>query len=895
MRRDAGRGGSDGHMRRTRLGSLLLAATSVPTVLATAVTGVAPATAAGSAVTPRPRAVAADDTGGLATSPELATSTRLADRRSLVTGDRFWSMGTEDGSYPATGFHTRGEMGGFWTPPIKLLDGLWFKAGGAWLTAQRYTSGWGYSRMDLGTHDGVAITRTDVAPDGLRAGLVGLRLDSPTATTVQLAVDAHSELMKAYPWGETTPSQKTYNLPDTGAVSGKDLLFTEQGTPPVANAERHDYAAVVGSSLTPTGTELGPDHRGPQGDVVCPASGPGTPTPPARCDDTAYGKGTGGQLQYAVSVPAGGTTVWFAVGGSDHGVADARRQRAAALADPARLLARKVAARRAVDSSTRVSLPGDKLLEQSVTWSKQNLADSVQEARDLQVRVTNGGTAYPPARGSVARARWFGAGFPDYPWLFATDGEYTGFAAVTSGQFAGIENHLRALRDVSLVANGRSGKVVHEVTPDGQVYFGATTDAGNTDETAKFPSLVDLVWRWTGDNRFRDQMYSFARSNLRYVFAKLDQDGDGWPEGLGNVERDGMGEEKLDNTVYTIRGLRDLADLAAGKNDRATRRWATTRAKRLERRFEKAWWNGPTSNQYADSLDDPGNKQVFQRHWTGVTPAEVELHRPGRPDGPLASTAHARALLQGREGPCYTDTFGLFHTGTGATTAAGGNKGATCDSATSSVQSERSVFTLNSSIMAAAESALGRTAADQAGHYTTGNARTQLDPSVWELPGSMPEIAPSPDFGANIDKPLTERSMVVQAWGTYGILWPVVHYQLGVSPDLGRGRLAVVPQVPTGQTTVSGSHVRLGTGRGAGWVDVSAQQSTTTLRTTVRQTRRWRLQIGAVLPAGARVSSVRLDGRRARAFRVVSTARGRQVLVDGGTGRGTTRLVVRLR
>ena len=31
--------------------------------------------------------------------------------------------------------------------------------------------------------------------------------------------------------------------------------------------------------------------------------------------------------------------------------------------------------------------------------------------------------------------RWFGAGFPDYPWLFGTDGEYTAYAAVASGQF----------------------------------------------------------------------------------------------------------------------------------------------------------------------------------------------------------------------------------------------------------------------------------------------------------------------------------------------------------------------------------------------------------------------------------------------------------------------------
>ena len=62
----------------------------------------------------------------------------------------------------------------------------------------------------------------------------------------------------------------------------------------------------------------------------------------------------------------------------------------------------------------------------------------------------------------------------------------------------------------------------------------------------------------------------------------------------------------------------------------------------------------------------------------------------------------------------------------------------------------------------------------------------------------MPEIVPGGDFGANIDRLFTERSMVLQAWGAYGVLWPVVHQWLGVSPDLGRGRLAVVPQLPPG-------------------------------------------------------------------------------------------------
>ncbi|MEP6814751.1 MAG: hypothetical protein ABI873_04275 [Marmoricola sp.] len=579
--------------------------------------------------------------------PELSTTTRLADRRSLVVGDRFYEVGAEDGTYPATGFHTRGEMGGFWSQPVKLLDGIWFRVGDTWLTAHKYTSGWGYQRMALGTHDGVRITRTDVAPAGLRAGLIRLRLSTRSTTTLQLAVDAHSELMKVYPWGSTTPSQTTYNLQDTGGVSGKSLLFREDGTPPVANAETHHYAALVGSRLTPSGTSLGPDHRGPQDPAnVCTTSGGDTISNP--CDDTVFGRGTGGQLRYTIKVPAGGRTVWFSVAGSDHGPTAARNAQSAALLSPTALLRATIAHRRTLDRRTRVSLPGDPLLARSVRWSKQNLAESVQEARNLAVRVSNAGTKYPAPAGTVDKIRWIGAGWPDYPWLFATDGEYTGYAAVASGQFRAIKDHLRALRDVSRIANHNSGKVVHEVTPDGQVYFGANNDPGNTDETAKFPSLVDLVWRWTGDKRFRDSMYGFAKQNLHYVYRTLDVDADGWPEGSGNVERPGMGAEKLDVTVYTIRGLRDLADLAASKGDSATRTWATSKAAELESRFENAWWDGPQARQYADSLSDPGNQKVFQRHWIGLTPMEAELHRPGLPDGPLASLSHARTAVAQR-------------------------------------------------------------------------------------------------------------------------------------------------------------------------------------------------------------------------------------------------------
>jgi hypothetical protein len=204
----------------------------------------------------------------------------------------------------------------------------------------------------------------------------------------------------------------------------------------------------------------------------------------------------------------------------------------------------------------------------------------------------------------------------------------------------------------------------------------------------------------------------------------------------------------------------------------------------------------------------------------------------------------------------------------------------------STVQSERSIFTLNTSIMAVAEAALGRTGSTQLQRYTTANARVQLDPSVWEVPGDMPEISPSPDFGANIDKLFTERSMGLQAWGTYGILWPVVHFELGVAPDLGRGSVLVVPQVPDGQSSVAGSAIQLGRGS----IDVAATRTPTVLTARVTRHLSVSLTIGTVLPAGKRVTGVTLNGAPA-AYTLVTTDRGQEVRVAAGSS-GAADLVV---
>jgi hypothetical protein len=838
------------------------------------------------------RAAAASATTAAGT-PELSTTSRLQDRREVAAGTRAYSIGFEDGRFYANGWHITGEMGGVWTPPLKLLDGVWFGLDGQWVgPATKFSSGWGYTRYDLPDTAGLKLERTDLAPDGRRGVLFGLKITNPgAARTAKLSVDAHSELMGQYPWGFTgvTPNASD-NIPDKGSYDGQHLVFTDDGALPGAPA--HHYAALVGTVLKPDSGVIGDQFWGPQPGHRCTGTEPGAPAEPkpSQCDDGPFGRGTGGELTYTLSLPAdGSTTLWLAVAGSDQGLAPAREELAQVLQDPAGELAAKIASRERLAQMTRLSLPGDPMVQDAITWGKQNLADLTQHAENLQVRWTDQGKQFPSPLGTVPAATWIGAGFPDYPWIFGTDAEYTAFAAVSVGQFEAIEGHLRALRDISDILNNRSGVVAHEAVSDGSIWFGhdsrhanadgSTTYDFNTDETVKFPSAVALIWRWTGDNHFRDEMYDFAVRNLHYVERTLDADHDGWPEGLGNVERTGMGPEKLDNTVYFIRGLYDLADMARSKHDGDTYAWANNLARKLQQRFDGTWWYS-AAQQYADSLNDPGNQQSFQKHWIGQTPMEAELRVDGQTVPGLAPFDHGNTALAGRENDCFSGSHplnpGLFHTACG-----GGANG----------QGEKVIFGLTTSIQSVGEGNYGRLGPGQQQRYTHALAETMFSEPATngtpdEQPGAMPEIFPSPDQGANIDRCWTCRSMFMQAWGNYGTAWAVVHQWLGVRPDLGRQVVEFVPQVPQGQTSVQGQDIRLG----GGSADVLATHTGNSYRTEIDTTMGVgadEVVIGHTLPSGARPAAVVLDGQAVHDYRILQTNRGTEVTMPTTVGHHT--------
>jgi len=296
------------------------------------------------------------------------------------------------------GWHIRGEMGGVWAHPIKLLDGYWFRLGDTWLPkASRFTTGAGYVQMRFPNTEGLEVTRTEFAPNRSPVALVGLTLRNPgsTSRSVKLTMDARSEIMAAYPWGWTTPNAKEFNRQDVGSYddSTDTLVFKESGKP---------WYATIGASVEP-------DKGGVSSDFWGPVRGT------ERDEYLEYGNGTGGRMRWDLSVGGGKErTLWVAVAGSQSSKAEATSALNSVLNDPAGLLTQKVNSRLALLNKTQVNLP-DQVLQAAFDWGKLNMADLRITVKDMKVRDVDEGNRYPPPVKTIPSATGIGAGFPDYP------------------------------------------------------------------------------------------------------------------------------------------------------------------------------------------------------------------------------------------------------------------------------------------------------------------------------------------------------------------------------------------------------------------------------------------------------------------------------------------------
>ena len=349
-------------------------------------------------------------------------------------------------------------------------------------------------------------------------------------------------------------------------------------------------------------------------------------SPPSACDDGPYGKGTGGELRYKVTVgPRSRETVWIAV------AATRGRDSTARCATRTASWRTRPAHARSSASTPRSTCPVTGSCRTRSTGASRTSPTSRRRATDLNLRFVDEGKAYPAPVGEDPAGHVLRRRLPGLPVAVRHRRRVHGVRGRRARAVRDDRAHLIALRDVSDALNERSGKVAHEIVTDGSVYFGANTERRQHGRDGQVPErrragvaldrrrpLPRLALRLLGPQPEVHRRHAGRRPRRL-------------ARGPGQRRaRRAWAPEKLDNTVYFIRGLYDLADMAASKRDRATEQWAGGLADQLRARFDPQWWDAAQA-QYADSLErdqrrDPA-EALDRRHADG---GRADRRRRGR-------------------------------------------------------------------------------------------------------------------------------------------------------------------------------------------------------------------------------------------------------------------------
>ena len=605
-----------GAMRRTFVAALTLMAS------------LAPATAAQAALT-------------------LSTSDRLDDRRYVARHARLRD-GQRGRPLPGVGLAHPGEMGGVWTPPLKLLDGIWFGSTASGSAPPRASQ-----RLRLHA-DGPARAAGSADAHRLRPGRLarGARRPDAPLTGGPQAVDLPGRRpLRAdvrLPVGVDDAAARHVQPPRHRGLDGRRLVSASRHAP----CERR---AACGPRGQPLDTATGPGVPRP---AAAAGGVPGDRAAPPSTATTAPPAGAPAAACVRADVPRGGSrTLWVAVAGSDAGPPAAQRRARPRWGPGGR--APRQGGGAGGGAARTVDLPGDPLLQRSVEWSKQNLADSVQEARGARAARDRRGQGLPATDGRARPGALPRRRLPRLPVGVRHGRRVHRLRQVAAGQFGPIKDHLRALRDVSGTSTAAAARSCTRYVRTAA----CTSDAEPAPGTPTRPRSSRAPSRSCGAGRATaasaTSLYDFAgaacstgraaRRRRRRLAGGARQRRAG-RHGRGEARQHRLDDPRPATTSPTWRARRRHGHRSAGPAARAA----------MEAAFEGAWWS--PAPQYADSLDDPGDVQGPQRHWIGVTPMETELC----PDGAGAGAHRARARRRGARparAPATRGEFGLFHTG----------------------------------------------------------------------------------------------------------------------------------------------------------------------------------------------------------------------------------------
>jgi hypothetical protein len=682
--------------------------------------------------------------------PHLYGKTENAGYLCVTAGDRLYAIGDQAGYFPAVGFHIPGEMGGIWQQPVKLLDGFHLilvdhKSGISRLMdkadsfiAYSFASQFLYRLQD----QNLTVIRTQFVPDNIPLLVVEYAVANNDSVDKELALEFIADVNLMPVWlGERT-----------GMVDSKDELLSfdrQTGTVLFKDNKNSWYAGISadGGETEFTGSKKSPYS----------------------------GKGVSGGLSVQVRVAKGKTVLLrFYISGSDKNRMEINKNIAFVKNGLSRLFNAKKQRYDQLEKNARVDIPDEKIME-AYQWGKYS--------SDWLVRDVPG------------MGRAMSAGLPDYPWFFSND-QSSAFDAL----YGTVEPDIfysswKMLKRASYKANGDNGRIIHEVSTNGSVY-----DKGRMEESQLHIITAWNIFRWTGNISFLKENYEQGRKIWKWL-QEHDTNHNGYIEGYGGVEIEGLNSEMLDVQVATVVFLEAMADMSAILGDKGAATNYRQLAQQLRTNINRDWWV-PAERRFGDFIstrekaisiiDTALAKRVdltrnawAQKKLTDLKISVQDGNYPYRAyvvyynegasplEAGVADTSKAVEALKGMG--FFTNKYGLYISGIERPDDIRTDEGAF---------HHDKEFNYNRAVMPAATAGLVIIACrygspDTALYFM----HMLLNSFSFATPGTTYEV--SPDYG-----------MFVQAWNIRGINTPLLHYFFGIDPLAYKKEIALRPDFP---------------------------------------------------------------------------------------------------
>lgn len=664
----------------------------------------------------------------------------------VTAGNMLYSIGNQYGNFPEIGFHVPSEMGGIWQHPIKLLDGFKLFVNDSELgNCSQFTAYPFANQFEYLSNQDISVVRTDFVPDSLSVLVVEYLIQNNTSDTkkVDLSLEVYSDLSPVW-LGERS-----------GMIDSQDtLLGVQDNNTIIIKDSLNKWFAGISSetdSIIITGSE------------------------------NSILKGQG--ISVRLKIPEQDLeadekkVVRFYISGSMKNTTEVDQNLKIAKENIKSLFAEKKQRYAEIDRRAQITIP-DTLLMQAYQWGKYNTDWLV---RDI------------PGMG-----QGLNAGLPDYPWFFSNDQSSAFSALVGTIEPELFYNSWNMLLCISNEYNNNSGRIVHEVSTNGQVY-----DKGRMEESQEFINAAWKVFQWTGDKDFLKTYYEHGKKVWIFL-QEHDTDNNLYVEGYGGVEIEGLDDEMLDVAYHTQTFLQSMSEMALIFDDLVLSKEYADKADILKKKINEDWWNA-SENRYYDFISSKSKalqlidmaleKRVSdeRNRWAKEKLTDLkakiksgEYNEKGysvyyNPStGVLTSDVadNEKAVKYLESVPFFTNKYGLYISGIARPDDITLEEG----SVAHRLEGE---FNYHQAIMVGATSSLAIAECKYRGaDYAMTYIEKILNNFSFATPGTTYEV--SPDYG-----------MFVQAWNVAGINIPLIQYFFGVNPMAYKKEITIKPDMPS--------------------------------------------------------------------------------------------------